>query len=218
MNNIPTNTLLIAIIAVLIGGIAGYTFGEYRDGSCGRFGHMGMMYDDRNDRNYRSNDRDEYGMVGMMDHGMHMNMMVTNERDFLEGMIPHHEEAVLTAKEVIARGGSTPEMKALAEAIVTAQEKEIADMKSWYKAWYGIDYTATGEYEPMMRDLSTLSGRDLDIVFLEDMIMHHMGAIMMAQSIAPYVEHEEMKNLTKAIVETQSQEIDEMRHLLDTLR
>ncbi len=221
-NNHTTNTALIALIALLVGGIAGYAFGEYRDGSWGRFGHMGMMYDDRDYRSDDSSsytrDRDEYGMIGMMDHGMHMNMMVTNERDFLLGMIPHHEEAVSTAREVLARGATTPEMQALAEAIVAAQEKEIADMKNWYRAWYGTEYVATGDYEPMMRDLSRLSGQDLDRVFLEDMIMHHMGAIMMAQSVTPYVEHEEMKNLTKAIVNTQSQEIDEMRRLLDTLR
>lgn len=155
------------------------------------------------------------GMMAGMDHSA---MMVKSEREFLEGMIPHHQEAVDTAKEVIARGGSTPEIKKLAEDIVVAQEKEIAMMKGWYQAWYGTAYVADpSDYEPMMRDLSKLSGASLDKVFLEDMVMHHMGAIMMAQSVQPYIEHKEITDLSKAIVETQTAEIQLMKRLISGL-
>ncbi len=154
-------------------------------------------------------------MMGGMDHSM---MMVKSEREFLKGMIPHHQEAVDTAKEVIARGGSTPEIKKLAEDIIAAQEKEIAMMKEWYQAWYGEAYVADPkDYKPMMRDLSTLRGAALDKVFLEDMVMHHMGAIMMAQSVQPYLENQEITDLTKAIMETQTAEIELMRQMLKTL-
>ena len=150
--------------------------------------------------------------MGMMDHSM---MMVRSEREFLEGMIPHHQEAVDTAKEVMARGGSTPEIKKLAEDIVVAQEKEIAMMKGWYQSWYGEAYVAKADaYTPMMRDLSKLSGAALDKVFLEDMVMHHEGALMMAQSVQPYIENREITDLTKAIMETQTEEIQSMKRLL----
>ncbi len=150
-----------------------------------------------------------------MDHSA---MMIESEREFLEGMIPHHQEAVDTAKEVIARGGSTPEIKKLAEDIVIAQEKEIVMMKDWHQSWYSETYVANSEaYEPMMRDLSKLSGATLDRVFLEDMIMHHMGALMMAQSIQPHIEHPEITDLTKAIVETQTEEIQLMKRLVSEL-
>ena len=146
--------------------------------------------------------------MSSMDHGA---MMVTSERAFLEGMIPHHQEAVDTAKEVLARGGSTPAIKKLAEDIIVAQEKEIAMMKDWYQSWYGETYVANREaYEPMMRDLSSLSGAALDKVFLNDMIMHHMGALMMAKSIQPHIEHQEITDLTRAIAETQTEEIQLM--------
>lgn len=157
----------------------------------------------------------ETGAVTGMDHG---NMTVRSEREFLEGMIPHHQEAVDTANEVLLRGGSTPEIKKLAEDIVTAQEKEIASMKVWYKNWYKKAYTDDGStYIPMMRNLSSLEGAALDKVFLEDMIMHHTGAIIMAQSVTPYVEHSEISALTKAIVETQAVEIQLMRRLINDL-
>lgn len=158
---------------------------------------------------------DDGGMMNGMDHSM---MMVKSEREFLEGMIPHHQEAVDTAKEVIARGGSTPEIKELAEGIVSAQEKEIGMMKKWYQSWYEEAYTSKPEkYSPMMRDLSSLRGAALDKVFLEDMIMHHMGAVMMARSVQPYIEHQEMTDLTKTIVETQIAEIQLMKGMLSGL-
>lgn len=158
--------------------------------------------------------KEDSGM-GMMDHSM---MMVSSEREFLTGMIPHHQEAVDTAKEVIVRGGSTPEIKKLAEDIIVAQEKEIAMMKTWYQDWYGEAYVANpSDYTPMMRDLSKLSGAALDKVFLEDMIMHHMGAIMMAESVQPYIENQEITDLTKAIKETQTVEITLMKQLIASL-
>jgi len=143
--------------------------------------------------------------------------MVTSERAFIEGMIPHHQEAIDTAKEVLERGGTTPEIRDLAEEIIQAQEAEIALMKQWYQDWYGEAYQDSGEYMPMMRDLSQLSGVDLDRTFLEDMVMHHMGAVMMARSVQPYIEHEEMINLTQAVIATQSEEIQLMQRLLREL-
>jgi len=156
------------------------------------------------------------GNMAGMDHSM---MMVSSEREFITGMIPHHQEAVDTATEVIERGGSTPEIKALAENIVIAQEKEIAEMKQWYQDWYDVAYEEKKEdYQPMMRELAGLSGAELDKRFLEDMVMHHMGAIMMARSVQPYIEHEEITALTKAIEETQTAEIELMRQLISDIQ
>lgn len=224
--------IAISILSACIGLAIGYAFwsgnlgmsdkisGQHRmpDGTMmsnsnqkNDIGGMHMMPDGTMMRN----DGSDMNTMGGMNHAM---MMVKSERAFLEGMIPHHLEAVDTAKEVIARGGSTTEIKKLAEDIVIAQEKEIAMMKEWYQSWYGKAYVANPEaYEPMMRDLSTLHGVSLDTVFLEDMVMHHMGAIMMAQSVQPYIEHKEMTDLTKAIVETQTAEIQLMKKMLGSL-
>lgn len=49
---------------------------------------------------------------------------------FVCSMIPHHRGAIDMAKAEIAHGDD-PWARALAEAIITAQEKEIADMLAW---------------------------------------------------------------------------------------
>lgn len=216
------NTVLVAIIALLIGGISGYGLNAL---TSSERGPRMMPYDRLGD----ANDEVPMGMhrmpdgtmmqnpasMGSMDGMGHMmEMSVTSEREFIEGMIPHHEEAIATAKEVLERGATTPAIRTLMENIVSAQEAEVASMKVWYEAWYGTPYQSTESYAPMMSDLRTLSGEDIDRTFLTDMIMHHMGAIMMAQSVQPYIEHEEIKQLTEAIVTSQMAEMHEMRQLL----
>ncbi len=52
------------------------------------------------------------------------------DRDFIAGMVPHHQGAIDMAK-VELQYGKDPPLRKLAHGIVAAQQKETAFMKAW---------------------------------------------------------------------------------------
>lgn len=84
----------------------------------------------------------------MKQAGMDMDMGMLDgakpfDRMFIEMMIPHHRGAIRMAR-IELRRGKDPELRTIARAIVSAQAKEIKEMKGWYAAWYGSPSAAVG--------------------------------------------------------------------------
>ena len=57
------------------------------------------------------------------------------ERRFIDMMIPHHQGAIMMAEHAM-QNANRPELKKMAEEIILAQKKEIAQLKQWRKDWY----------------------------------------------------------------------------------
>ncbi len=57
------------------------------------------------------------------------------DRAFIDAMIPHHESAIAMA-EVALEESEDPEIRRIAEDIVSYQEGEIEQMRQWREEWY----------------------------------------------------------------------------------
>lgn len=65
------------------------------------------------------------------------------DRAFIDAMIPHHQMAILMARDVLARGADT-EVRRIASAVIAAQAKEIEQMNGWRRDWYGSESPSGG--------------------------------------------------------------------------
>ena len=63
------------------------------------------------------------------------------DQHFIEMMIPHHQDAIAMANLASSRA-KRPEVKKIAEAIKKDQNREIKEMRTWYKQWYGKEVPA----------------------------------------------------------------------------
>jgi uncharacterized protein (DUF305 family) len=60
------------------------------------------------------------------------------DKAFIDAMIPHHQSAIEMA-EVASEKSKNPQIRELAENIISAQQMEIEQMKQWRKQWYPED-------------------------------------------------------------------------------
>lgn len=149
---------------------------------------------------------------------------------FLREMVPHHRQAVLMS-EMVAENSDDPEVIALSEEISAGQEPEIATMTTLLETWgeeppggHMMDGTDGMAMEGMagmmtpeqMTGLMASEGKSFDRMFLEMMIVHHEGAIAMAQVQLEEGMHPDALRLAEEIRSAQEREIERMRDMLGT--
>jgi uncharacterized protein (DUF305 family) len=117
----------------------------------------------------------------------------------MQGMIAHHAQAVTMAALVPSRT-SRQEMRLLAQRIDVSQKDEIAMMQGWLRERdlpvpaEGADHQhhdAAGQALQMpgmltadeMASLDAATGPAFERLFLEGMIKHHQGALVMVKAL-----------------------------------
>jgi uncharacterized protein (DUF305 family) len=139
---------------------------------------------------------------------------------FAQNMIPHHQQAIDMAK-LVDTHTERPELRQLANSIVTSQGQEITQLQGWLRSW-GKPVTPEGmghggmEMPGMMSeaDMSRLvesTGTEFDLAFVEMMAAHHQGAIDMANTELEDGSLPVVKQLAQQIIDTQQNEIDQLR-------
>lgn len=71
--------------------------------------------------------------------------------------------------------------------------------------------TMHGAMNNMMSGISGKMGDDLDKAFIDEMIVHHEGAVEMAETLLQGTKRTELLNLVKNIITAQTQEIQMMK-------
>jgi uncharacterized protein (DUF305 family) len=149
------------------------------------------------------------------------------DRQFVDMMVPHHQGAVEMAK-VAQQRAQRPEIKQLAEAVIRAQESEIATMKGWRQNWFGSDQTPPLDKVPMVSgtaqhgehrltmdmaaevDQLRKTPEPFDHAFIDAMIGHHKSAIEAAKAADTRAQKGEVKELARTIIADQQREIEQM--------
>lgn len=69
----------------------------------------------------------------------HAGYLERSELRFLEGMSDHHQMALDMANDCLDKA-TTPEVRAICEAVIAAQTPEIEQMAAWLLDWYNVEY------------------------------------------------------------------------------
>jgi uncharacterized protein (DUF305 family) len=132
---------------------------------------------------------------------------------FIDMMIPHHQGAVLMSEEAL-RKAVHPELRELAQKLINAQRKEIDYMTRLRSQWYGDSTTLMTETphhmtEAMMEHLGPADSM-YDARFIDMMIPHHQGAVMMADDALAKSTKPELKAMAEKIIADQKREITQL--------
>lgn len=147
------------------------------------------------------------------------------EVTFSRDMAAHHQQAVEMA--FLLRERSTDEeLRRFALDILLTQQAQIGQMQGWLAAWgqplSGPGPVMGGQAEMMgmasrgqVNELQTLPVPETEVSFLQLMIRHHQGGVMMAQEALSQTNRPEVVRLATAILNGQQSEIEYMQGLLE---
>lgn len=148
--------------------------------------------------------------------------------DFVLEMSPHHQGAIDMSKAII-QYGSNPDVKKIAEHIITSQEAQMPIFEN-LKTQFEKDKPSNKEdlekyvakynqiKDKMFMQMESVSLIDSpDSSYLKQMIYHHHGAVAMAKNLLKYTQNPELIKLAQNIVQSQNQDIKKMKQLLKSI-
>lgn len=128
---------------------------------------------------------------------------------FIDGMIAHHMGAIEMAKDA-QKNSRRPEIRNLANNIISAQVKEVTQLYAWKKDWYNDTRKVELNQHSMNVNLGSADEK-YDLRFINAMITHHSGAVDMANDALTKSTRTEILDLANAIMSDQTKEIQQMQ-------
>ena len=159
------------------------------------------------------------------------------EAGFARDMSTHHAQAVELAMTAYPKA-TQPEVRIWALDIATSQEFQIGQMQTWLEQWH-LDPTgdraamawmpnganelrADGLMPGMATDaerakLRAATGIQVDILFCQLMIRHHLGGLHMIEGALKLSHNGQVRELAQGMYNLQRGEVDMMQQLLKEL-
>jgi uncharacterized protein (DUF305 family) len=155
------------------------------------------------------------------------------EAGFARDMSTHHAQAVEMGL-IAFQSASSPAVRQMGVDIATGQQGEIGTMQTWLRDW-GLEPTGSqpamawmpdgaaamkdglmpGMATPaQMQQLRTAKGRQLDALFCELMIQHHLGGIHMVDAVLSASDNAEVRRVATTMKATQQTDLNNLRSLL----
>ncbi|MDY7229847.1 DUF305 domain-containing protein [Hyalangium rubrum] len=138
-----------------------------------------------------------------------------SDERFIDMMAAHHQMATEMA-EVEQQKGTRSELKTLAAKMIEDQRKEIDELKALKQSHFGTSEVPTMmnhadmENAGMLMPAEMAQQPDVDKAFIDSMLPHHAGAIQMATVALQRSDIEQIRSMSRAIIDAQSEEIGRM--------
>lgn len=162
--------------------------------------------------------------------------------EFMIGMIGHHAQALIMSR-LAPENNASEQIQTLAARIINAQKDEIASMQEWLRyrgqpvpevhidglnlMIHGVDDHMSGHKDmpgilsqEQLEELADAEGSEFDRLFLEYMIEHHAGAVMMVRKLFATdgaAQEDQAFRLATDIQVDQITEIERMQLMLENL-
>jgi uncharacterized protein (DUF305 family) len=158
------------------------------------------------------------------------------EAGFARDMSVHHAQAVQMSM-IAAADATMPQVRGLAQSIALTQQAQIGMMSIWLQDWH-LDPTGSGPRMAWMPDgtaelvdglmpgmatkdqldeLTAATGKQVDILFCQLMLRHHLGGIHMAEGLVQESHNAQVRTLAQTMITGQQGEIADLQMFLQEL-
>ena len=174
---------------------------------------------------------------GLLTPGLSRPGDASAEAGFARDMTTHHAQAVEMGL-IAFKHGTDQEVQTIGGDIALLQQGDIGTMQTWLRSW-GLDPTGS---EPrmawlpdgteMVRDglmpgmanaeqmtqLREARGKELDVLFLELMITHHIGGIHMVDALLDQSDEKDVVQAAQTMKNTQQTDLTNLRNALERIQ
>ena len=134
---------------------------------------------------------------------------------FCDMMAAHHRHAIDMAEVELERG-SDEELRAMARDIIAMQTKEIEELATIKQSLTGSRELPTKMHPHQMQNGGVpmpdelVRGTSVDLAFLDGMLPHHSGAVLMSSAALRYTGDARIADVARRAIDAQAKEIGDL--------